>query len=159
MKTTQPKHCFPWFALCALGLMLTGCATRPARAAPAQASPATTASRAALACAVPSHCVNSFDTKGLGPLRFEGTPEQAAAALRATLAEFPRTKIMNADALSMEVEFTTFVGFKDLVDFRIDPDTHRIDYRSRSLVGKYDFGKNRSRMTEFSTRFEQKSKH
>lgn len=159
MTTIQSKNCFQWIALCALGLLLAGCATSSAQAASAQESPAATASRVALACAVPSHCVNSFDTKGLGPLRFEGKPEQAAAALRATLAEFPRTKIMNTDALSMEVEFTTFVGFKDLVDFRIDPDAYRIDYRSRSLVGKYDFGKNRSRMTEFSTRFEQKSKH
>ena len=39
--------------------------------------------------------------------------------------------------------------------FRIDPDAQRIDFRSRSLFGLFDWGKNRSRMQEFKTRFEQ----
>ncbi|WP_170094753.1 DUF1499 domain-containing protein [Simplicispira suum] len=102
--------------------------------------------------------MNSFGTSGLGPLRFEGTPTQAMEALRATLAKFPQAKIVKTDALSMEVVFTTFLGFRDLVDFRVDAEAQRIDYRSRSLVGKYDFGKNRSRMAEFSTQFEARRK-
>ena len=80
-------------------------------------------------------------------------------ALRATLAQFPQAKILKVDTLSMEVMFTTFLGFRDLVNFRIDAEAQRIDYRSRSLVGKYDFGKNRSRMAAFSERFEAGAKH
>ena len=55
----------------------------------------------------------------------------------------------------MEVVFTTPLGFKDLVDFKINAQAQRIDYRSRSSFGLYDFGKNRSRMSAFSNRFEQ----
>ena len=132
-----------------------------AHAAPATApvdSPAENENRAALGCKVTSNCVNSFDTSGLGPLHFEGTPKAAMQALRATLAQFPQAKILEADSVSMEVVFTTFLGFRDLVDFRVDAQAQRIDYRSRSLVGKYDFGKNRSRMAEFSKQFEERAK-
>lgn len=122
-------------------------------------SPMNPENRAALACTSTSNCVNSFDTEGLVPLRFEATAEQAMEALRATLAEFPKAKILKADASSMEVVFTTTLGFKDLVDFRVDTAAQRIDYRSRSQVGKYDFGKNRSRMTEFSTKFQARAQH
>ena len=102
--------------------------------------------------------MNSLGSSDLKPLRFEGTPTQAVAALRATLAKFHKTKIVKTDGLSMEVVFTTTLGFKDLVDFRIDADAQRIDYRSRSKMGKYDFGKNHSRMSAFSTRFDQTTK-
>lgn len=141
-----------------LALLVAGFAAHAVPAAPPVASPATDATRAALACKVTSNCVNSFGTSGLGPLSFEGTPTQALEALRATLAKFPQAKIVKTDALSMEVVFTTFLGFRDLVDFRVDAEAQRIDYRSRSLVGKYDFGKNRSRMAEFSTQFEARRK-
>jgi hypothetical protein len=41
---------------------------------------------------------------------------------------------------------------------RIDSQSQRIDFRSRSLFGLFDFGKNRSRMQAFATRFEQQSR-
>lgn len=112
---------------------------------------------AALACALPSNCVNSLGGD-LAPLRFQGPPTQALDALRATLAEFPEAQILKTDGLSMEVVFTTPVGFKDLVDFRINAPAQRIDYRSRSSFGLFDFGKNRSRMSAFSQRFEQNAR-
>lgn len=158
MKTRLPSTHFP-SAAAALLLLMAGCAAHAAPATPPVANPAANESRAALACTSSSNCVNSFDTSGLGPLRFEGTPEKAMEALRATLAQFPQAKILKVDTLSMEVVFTTFLGFRDLVDFRIDAEAQRIDYRSRSLVGKYDFGKNRSRMAAFSERFEAGAKH
>jgi len=40
------------------------------------------------------------------------------------------------------------------VDFQIDPAAERIDFRSRSLLGLFDFGKNRSRMQDFALRFQ-----
>ncbi|MEP6509444.1 MAG: DUF1499 domain-containing protein [Gemmatimonadales bacterium] len=35
----------------------------------------------------------------------------------------------------------------------MDATQHRIDYRSRSRIGLFDFGKNSSRMREFAERF------
>ena len=153
MKTVLQKACLRSASAGALVLLVIGCASQ---AAPSDASAALPESRTALACTLPSNCVNSLDS-GLAPLRFQGTPIQALDALRATLAEFSEAKIVKADGVSMEVVFTTPVGFKDIVDFRVDAQAQRIDYRSRSSIGLFDFGKNRSRMSEFSKRFEQKS--
>jgi uncharacterized protein (DUF1499 family) len=58
----------------------------------------------------------------------------------------------------MEVTFITPAGFRDQVNFRIDPQAQRIDFRSRSSFGLFDFGKNRSRMQEFVMRFERQSR-
>ena len=139
----------------ALVLLMVGSASQAAPATPAGSSAASEESRTALACTSSSNCVNTLGSSALGPLRFEGTATQAIAALRATLAKFPQAKIIKSDGLTMEVVFTTTLGFRDLVDFRVDAEAQRIDYRSRSLVGRYDFGKNRSRMSAFSTQFEQ----
>ena len=87
-------------------------------------------------------------------MRYEGTASQALTILRATLAEFPEAQIVRTDEISLEAVFTTPLGFRDLVDFRIDAQAQRIDYRSRSSFGLFDFGKNRSRMTALSARFE-----
>jgi len=91
-------------------------------------------------------------------MRYVGTPAQALAVLQATLAEFPEAQIVKTDGLYLEVVFTTALGFRDLVDFRIDAQAQRIDFRSRSSIGLFDFGKNRSRMSAFSARFEQNTK-
>lgn len=139
----------------ALAVLLCGCAAKPP--APS-ANAAAEDGRAALACTLSTRCVNSLDGGGLKPIRYEGTPTQALAVLRATLAEFPEAQIVKTDGLSLEVVFTTSLGFRDLVDFRIDAQAQRIDYRSRSSVGLFDFGKNRSRMSEFSARFEQNAR-
>ncbi len=106
----------------------------------------------ALACGVLPNCVSSLD-RGAAPLRFEGDPAQAMARLRRTLAGFPEARILGSDAGGINAVFTTTVGFEDEVAFRIDPKQQRIDYRSRSLIGLFDFGKNRSRMRELVERF------
>ena len=155
METVLQRSCYQSVAAGAVVLLMCGCASQ---AASPDSSAASEESRTALACTLPSNCVNSLDSNGPGPLRFWGTPAQALAALRATLAKFHEAKILKADGLSMEVVFTTTVGFQDLVDFRIDAQAQRIDYRSRSSFGLFDFGKNRSRMSAFATRFEQVSK-
>lgn len=87
------------------------------------------------------------------PLRFGGSPSQAKTALLATLANLPEAKIVAEEDTALEVVFTTAMGFKDQVIFRIDGAAGRIDYRSRSLLGLYDFGKNRARMVDFAARF------
>ena len=111
-----------------------------------------------LTCLLPSNCVSSRGSGGLTPLPYVGTPVQAKAMLQATLKTFPEATVLRSEPLVMEVIFTTPVGFKDQVDFRIDPQAQRVDFRSRSLFGLFDWGKNRSRMQEFKARFEQQGR-
>lgn len=61
--------------------------------------------------------------------------------------------LFKADALSMEAVFTTFLGFRGLQDRCAGV---AINYRS--LLGKYDFGKNHARIAAFSTRFDEGAK-
>jgi uncharacterized protein (DUF1499 family) len=137
----------------ALAILLTACASP-------MPSPTTGVSDTAeieLACAFIGNCVNSLGTGGLVPLRFTGTPAQALATLQATLGSFPEARVVRSEPLAVEVIFTTPVGFRDQVDFRINAQAQRIDFRSRSLFGLFDWGKNRSRMRDVAARFEQQS--
>ena len=135
------------FGILALLVLLGGCAST----APDSGSPE-------LTCLIPSNCVSSRGTSDLMPLRYAGTQAQALELLRATVATFPEATVVRADPLGLQLIFTTPIGFRDEVDFRIDAQAQLINFRSRSLIGLFDFGKNRSRMREFSTRFEQLSR-
>ena len=147
LRTTKT----PRVLACGLALTLTlplGLLAAPAAAQSSNPAPAD------LSCSLPSNCVTSVGGGGMEALRFEGTPEQALAALERTLADLPEARVVNRDATQLEVVFTTFLGFRDEVLFRVDAPKQRIDFRSRSLMGLYDFGKNRSRMKDFAVRFE-----
>ena len=144
------------FGVLALAILLGACAATAPSSNPAGASDSGSQE---LTCLLPSNCVDSRGTGNLVPLRYTGTPTQALDLLRATLATFPEATVVRAEPLALELIFTTPVGFRDQVDFRIDVEAQRIDFRSRSLFGLFDFGKNRSRMREFATRFEQQSQH
>lgn len=109
--------------------------------------------RNTLACTLPSNCVDSVGAGGLEPLKYRGTPQQALARLEATLKTFPEATVVDREPLRVRVIFTTTVGFRDQVDFFIDTSADRIDFKSISLFGLLDFGKNRSRMQEFALRF------
>ncbi len=106
-----------------------------------------------LTCTIPTNCVNSLDTFGLSPLPYTGTPAQAVAALQQTLATFEEATVVQVGELTIEAVFTTAIGFRDTVTFSVHPQQGRIDFRSRSNLGLYDFGKNRSRMKAFSERY------
>ena len=90
---------------------------------------------------------------GLPALRYRGTLEEGTRALKTTLAGFAEARIVREGASDIGTMFTTPSGFRDEVDFSIDPSAGRIDFRSRSLLGLFDFGKNRARMLEFAARF------
>ncbi|RZI95874.1 MAG: DUF1499 domain-containing protein [Variovorax sp.] len=143
MPTSSPRPALPSVALMA-ALLLAGCAT---------SGPLPAGDRNALACTVPSNCVDSLGSGGPAPLKYRGTPEQAMARLDSTLKTFAEAQVVHREPLALQVIFTTPAGFRDQVDFRIDPAAERIDFRSRSLLGLFDFGKNRSRMQEFAQRF------
>lgn len=148
------KRCL-YLALIIGNLAILGCAAQPAGSAPA--APAESA-KEALSCPSSSNCVNSLDDhSSLPPLRFVGSAADGKARLMKTLAAFPEARVVSNEALQVEAVFTTRLGFRDQVLFRIDAAGQRIDFRSRSNVGRYDFGKNRSRMREFTARFEKES--
>lgn len=132
-----------------------GCAVPP----PGPDTPgAADAGRSSLACALPTNCVDSLGSAGPAPLTYAGTPAQAMATLLAALATFPEAQIVRREPLRLEAVFTTPAGFRDQVEFSIDPAARRIDYRSRSTFGLFDFGKNRSRTQAFAAQFEQQSR-
>ncbi|OGB39891.1 MAG: hypothetical protein A2461_08640 [Burkholderiales bacterium RIFOXYC2_FULL_59_8] len=106
-----------------------------------------------LNCPRSSNCVNSLGGSGLPALRYVGNAAQGMALLRATLASHPEAAIVRSDPVWLEVIFTTPLGFRDQVDFVLDAKPGQINFRSQSLLGHYDFGKNRARMTAFSERF------
>ena len=107
-----------------------------------------------LSCLLASNCVNSLDDlTSLPPLEFSGSASEAHARLMATLAAFPEARIVSDTPLRVETIFTTTVGFRDTVIFRIDAARQRIDFRSGSNFGLYDFGKNRSRMKDVTLQF------
>ena len=126
--------------------LLLGACTAP--------GPVPAGDRIALACALPSNCVDSQGMGGLAPLKYRGTPAKALARLEATLKTFAEAQVVHREALAVQVIFTTTQGFRDQVDFQIDPQSESIDIRSQSLFGLFDFGKNRSRMREFALRFQ-----
>lgn len=111
-----------------------------------------------LGCLLPSNCVNSAGTGGFAPLPYQGTSSEAMALLQATLKRFPEATVVYSDPRTMQVIFTTPMGFRDQVDFRINPQEQSIDFRSRSLFGLFDWGKNHSRMQTFKMRFEQQTR-
>lgn len=106
-----------------------------------------------LTCPRSSNCVNSLGGNGLPALRYTGNAAQGMALLRATLASLPEAAIVRSDPVWLEVIFTTPLGFRDQVDFVLDAPSGQIHFRSQSLLGRYDFGKNRARMTAFAERF------
>ena len=106
-----------------------------------------------LPCSISTNCVNSA-SEGFAPLAYAGDPARGLALLKATLTHFPEASLVASEALQLTVIFRTPLGFRDEVMFLVEPATQRIHFRSRSLLGLYDFGKNRSRMTAFITRFQ-----
>lgn len=144
MKNLRSRLCFV-FAATATATLLASCAVP---------SPVPAGDRKALACTLPGSCVDSLGMGGLAPLAYRGTPVQAQAQLARALKTFPEANVSHRDVLTTQAIFTTPAGFRDQVDFQIDPASQRIDFRSRSLFGLFDLGKNRSRMEEFSKRFQ-----
>ncbi len=135
-------------AVLACGLWL---GTATAASPPAAVVPGDLAAR--LACPGSPNCVNSLGAGGLEPLAYAGSPDQGLARLRAVLAGMGEARIEAADAVSLAAIFTTRLGFRDEVVFVFDPVRPIIHFRSRSLLGFYDFDKNRSRMAAVAERF------
>lgn len=98
-------------------------------------------------------CVSTRNDTGypaFDPVPFTGSPEEAMAAVKAVVAEHPRTEVVEENGHYLRTTFTTLVfRFIDTVQFEVDPDEHVIHFRSDSVpYAGSDLGKNRKRMTK-----------
>ena len=111
-----------------------------------------------LPCETTSNCVNSA-SEGLAPMVYTGDAARGLTLLKATLAHFPEATLTAGGPLRLELIFRTMLGFKDEVVFVLDPAGQKIQFRSRSLLGRYDFGKNRSRMEAVVAQFQAQARN
>lgn len=83
----------------------------------------------------------------IAPLTFEGEVEPARERLKDIVLELPRTTLVEEDDGYLRFTFrTALFRFVDDVEFRFEPDTGTVHFRSASRVGRSDLGVNRKRM-------------
>ena len=71
----------------------------------------------------------------------------AQNSIRELIQSIPEAKITQDDPGYIHAEFSSkFFKFVDDVEFVLDAEIQRIDYRSASRIGYYDFGANRRRL-------------
>jgi uncharacterized protein (DUF1499 family) len=107
----------------------------------------------ALRCGADSQCIDSLPPSGLAALRFNGSAGQAQRQLVATLASFADAQILQVDPRRIKAVFTGQGGVMDELEFNINEQDGRVDFRVRSRSGRFDAGRNRSRLLEFGNRF------
>jgi uncharacterized protein (DUF1499 family) len=107
-------------------------------------------------CPASPNCVSTQSedpAKRMPSLRFDGTVDEARAAILAVVESRPRVRVVEAAADYIHAEFTTLLfRFVDDVEFLIDGKERRIHFRSASRVGHSDLGMNRRRMGDLCRR-------
>lgn len=87
------------------------------------------------------------DKKAIAPLMVVGDKGSYMARLAAVVADMPGAKVVKQDAAYLYAEFTSsLMGFVDDVEFAMQADGQRVDVRSSSRIGYYDFDANRDRI-------------
>jgi uncharacterized protein (DUF1499 family) len=101
-------------------------------------------------CPNSPNCVSSLsdDSKSaIQPLFFSYSMSDAQKSIRELILSMPRVRITEDEPGYIHAEFTSkFFKFIDDVEFVLNAETQRIDYRSGSRTGYYDFGVNRRRL-------------
>ncbi len=83
----------------------------------------------------------------IAPIAFQGSAEQAMAAVRKALEGMPRTTVIRSEPGYLYAEFRSRVmGFVDDVELLSDAASGVIHVRSASRLGRRDFGVNRERV-------------
>jgi uncharacterized protein (DUF1499 family) len=127
--------------------LLGGCASGPGGAVKSadESGVATLA-----ACPSRPSCVVSRADAGMHAveaLSFDGPAANAWARLSDILTNMPRTRVVSADAHYLHaIQESSTLHFTDDVEFLLDPSSGRIDVRSCSRAGYFDFGVNRARV-------------
>lgn len=81
------------------------------------------------------------------PFYFLGSKEEAKQKLLKAIHEAGDSKILKEDSNYIHAEFSVgFLNFLDDVEFYFPDSSERIDLRSASRLGEYDFGVNNRRV-------------
>jgi uncharacterized protein (DUF1499 family) len=108
-------------------------------------------------CPSSPNCVSSRDPKParrVAPILFTGDSASGWSRLRKVVAEMKGAHIAEDESGYLHAEFrSSLFGFVDDVEFRMDEAAGRIDVRSASRTGYFDFGVNRRRVEEIRARF------
>jgi uncharacterized protein (DUF1499 family) len=110
-------------------------------------------------CPSSPNCVSSQNNDGrhrIDPIHFTSTPAEAMERLKKVVQGMKRTTVMRETQDYIHVEFRTFLGFVDDVEFYVDGSQKVIQLRSAARVGYWDLGVNRKRMESIRAQFGRK---
>ena len=107
-------------------------------------------------CPSSPNCVSSLSTNprsAIQPLFFSSSIADVQQSIRELIQTMPRAQIIHDEPGYIHAEFSSrFFKFVDDVEFVLDAETQRIDYRSASRIGYYDLGANRRRLEKVRDR-------
>ena len=110
-------------------------------------------------CPDTPNCVSSQAknaSQRVDPILFPRDSASAWSRLREVIASMKGARITEEKVGSLQAEFrSALFGFVDDVEFRMAEDAGRIDVRSASRTGYFDFGVNRRRVEKIRERFVQ----
>ncbi len=108
-------------------------------------------------CPDKPNCVSSQaidERHAIESLEFSGDPSMAWTALCSVVEKYPRATIIVKDDDYLHCEFrTAILRFVDDVEFLLNADKSRIEFRSASRIGHSDMGTNRKRMEGIRSKF------
>lgn len=93
-------------------------------------------------------CSDCEQSDKLPPLEFSSEPPAARAALKSALAKMKIEVIGEQENYLHAVATTPIMRYPDDLEFLIQPEEKKIQFRSASRLGKSDLGKNRARLKE-----------
>jgi uncharacterized protein (DUF1499 family) len=109
-------------------------------------------------CPNAPHCVSSMadptSARHVAPIAFSVAAAQAQELLLQVLRQSNNATIESETPTTIHATFRSLLGFVDDVYFELQADSNRIDVKSISRLGYYDFGVNRRRVEELRSRFE-----
>ena len=110
-------------------------------------------------CSHSNNCVSSqsSNTKQLlSPFTLKCGIEKSRQFLISILKDYKNAEIITNDRNYIHAEFrSSFFKFVDDVEFYLDEEDRQVHFKSASRVGLNDFGANRNRMKDISTKYHQ----
>lgn len=107
-------------------------------------------------CPPSPNCVSSSsenDDQYTQAFYFAGSSLHAWQALTGIIRDMKHAEIISQTSTYLHIEFTSSIfRFVDDVEFLLDPKALKIEVRSASRLGHYDFGVNRKRMKKIQKR-------
>jgi uncharacterized protein (DUF1499 family) len=93
-------------------------------------------------------CSDCEQSDKLPPLQFFTDPLVAKTALKRAFAKMEIAVVAEQQNYLHAVATTPIMRYRDDLEFLIDPEEKKIQFRSASRLGKSDLGKNRARLKE-----------